>query len=427
MKTTLTVLAFLAAATLCEGGTLAGSPVSASAGSDTRSFVIGWKFQVSSPVTVSALAYLDSTGAGLAEAHTVGIFNEGGNLLVSATVPAGPNVTYQNGFRLAVVSFTLQPGIYVIGGLRQSNADAAMVRAASVETVPQVTYLGERELESATFAFPSGTVEGNEKGAFGPSFVISDTPPSQKTITSVLNSGSFGPQFAAGTYVSIFGTNLSTTTRAWAASDFGGGVRLPVSLDGISVNVNGTPAYVQYVSPGQLNIIIPDTLTADAGVPVTVRYPGQPDVTSWVRISSAAPAFFTWPTGTADSGKYVVAQHANSTNIGKVGLFPQLASNFTTPAKPGETIVIYGTGFGPTNPFLPGGIIADKSYPLSPLPSATIGGRQAAVAYAGLVASLSNVYQLNVTLPADLPDGDWPIILNVGSNASTPSLITVAR
>jgi uncharacterized protein (TIGR03437 family) len=427
MKTTLSAFAFFAAATLCQAGTLAGSPVSASAGSDTRAFVVGWKFQVNTAVSVSALAYLDATGAGLAEAHTVGIFNEGGTLLVSATVPAGPNVGYQNGFRLAEVTFTLQPGIYVIGGLRQSNADAAMVRASAVETVPQITYLEERELESATFAFPSATTAGNEKGAFGPSFVISDAPASPKTITSVLNSGSFSRQYASGTYVSIFGTNLSTTTRAWGASDFGGGVRLPVSLDGVSVNVNGTPAYIQYVSPGQLNIVIPDTLTADAGVPVTVRYPGQPDVTSWVRISPAAPAFFTWPTGTPDSGKYVVAQHANGTNIGNAGLFPQLASNFTTPAKPGETIVIYGTGFGPTNPFLPGGVIADKSYPLSPLPSATIGGRPATVAYAGLVASLSSVYQLNVTLPADLPDGDWPVILNVGGIASAPSLITVAR
>ncbi|MCU1328621.1 MAG: hypothetical protein JWN34_3991 [Bryobacterales bacterium] len=429
MKTFSTIaVTLLSLSSLCLAATVAGSPVSAKPGSDKRAFSIGWKFSVSATVNVTGLAWLDPTGAGLAEPHRVGIFDAAtGAVLVSTTVAAGTSVPYQDGFRFSAVSFTLRPGTYVVGGLRPSNADVAMVGATSVQTVPQITYLEERELETTDFVMPSVNFAPVEAGSFGPSFMVAETPAGTKSITAVLNSGSFRPEAAAGTYLSVFGTNLSATTRSWTASDFGGGVRLPVSLDGVSVDVNGIPAYVQYVSPGQLNIIVPDTFAADAGISLVVRYPGQRSVTAWLKLQTAAPAFFLWNTTTADNAKYAVAQHADFTNVGKTGLFPQQPARFTTPAKPGETIVLYGTGFGPTSPVLAGGVIADKAYPLSPLPAATVGGRVAAVGYAGLVPSLSSVYQVNLTIPADLPDGDWPVVVNVGGNLSTAALVTVAR
>jgi len=356
----------------------------------------------------------------------VGIFSNTGALLVSATVQSGPSIPFQDGFRLTNVSYTLQPGTYVIAGQRPSNADAAMVRASSIRTIPQITYIQEREVQSSEFVFPDVAFSMNEAGSFGPSFRVSDSANSARVITSIVNSGSFQGSFAAGIYMSIFGSNLAPGTRLWNASDFRGGNILPTSLDGVSVTVNGTAAYVQYISSGQVNVIVPDMAPA-TGVPVVIKYAGLPDVTSWVQIRDAAPAFFTWPTGTADAGRYAVAQHADSTNIGKLGLFPNLAARFTTPARPGETIVLYGTGFGPTTPVAPTGLIADKGYPLNPFPLATVGGRTATVAYAGIVASLSSVYQVNLVLPADLPDGDWPVVVNVGGTASAPVLLTVAR
>ncbi|HXJ39424.1 MAG TPA: hypothetical protein VNH18_09090, partial [Bryobacteraceae bacterium] len=182
-----------------------------------------------------------------------------------------------------------------------------------------------------------------------------------------------------------------------------------------------------YISPGQLNVVVPDLVATAAGVPLVVKYTGQPDVAAWVEIMTAAPAFFTWPTGTADSGKYAVAQHADGTLIGKSGLFPAQPALYTTPARPGETIVLYGTGFGTTAPFAPTGLVADKAYPLSNPATATLGDRSATVAYAGLVASLSSVYQVNLTVPSDLPNGDWPLVVTVGGNRSASVLVTVAR
>jgi hypothetical protein len=76
-------------------------------------------------------------------------------------------------------------------------------------------------------------------------------------IAAVTNGASFQPDFASATWVSIFGTNLSESTRAWQSSDFVGGL-LPTSLDGVSVTIDGVPAYVEYISPTQINVLAPD-------------------------------------------------------------------------------------------------------------------------------------------------------------------------
>jgi hypothetical protein len=83
----------------------------------------------------------------------------------------------------------------------------------------------------------------------------------QSTIKSVSNSTT-GPDSAieSGSWVSIYGTDLSVTTRSWQISDFSGNA-LPLSLDGVSVTINGRPAAVSYISPGQVNVQAPDDST----------------------------------------------------------------------------------------------------------------------------------------------------------------------
>ena len=88
--------------------------------------------------------------------------------------------------------------------------------------------------------------------------------------------------------------------------------------------------------------------------------------------------------------------------------------------------MLYGTAFGATSPAAPTGALADKAYALATLPTATVGGKPAPVTYAGLVASLARVYQVNLTIPADLANGDWPVVVNAGSNSSS-LLVTVVR
>src|SRR4030088_998040 len=106
------LLNILISAALAQGP--AAYPVGGHVGSDTRAFTFGWAFSVSTRITVTGLSYLDATGRGLREPHTVGIFSaSGGSLLVTAIVPAGAGAPLENGFRVAPASFVLDPGTYV--------------------------------------------------------------------------------------------------------------------------------------------------------------------------------------------------------------------------------------------------------------------------------------------------------------------------
>jgi len=118
----------------------------------------------------------------------------------------------------------------------------------------------------------------------------------------------------------------------------------------------------------------------------------------------------------------IVAFHSdNVTPIGAAGLVTG-----STPAKPGETIVLWGTGFGPTSPPYPEGQVLTTQYPLATLPTAMVGGMPATVTYAGL--AIAGVYQINLTIPANVPDGDLPVVVQLGGASSQASaIITVQK
>jgi uncharacterized protein (TIGR03437 family) len=120
-----------------------------------------------------------------------------------------------------------------------------------------------------------------------------------------------------------------------------------------------------------------------------------------------------------NGGPYVAALHANYSLLGPATLYP----GSTTPAKPGETVLLYANGFGTTSvPIVAGSSVQMGT--LSPLPVITIGGVQAMVVFAGLVAP--GEYQFNVTVPASLANGDQPIVtIYGGASTQAGTLITV--
>ncbi|MBZ5594315.1 MAG: IPT/TIG domain-containing protein [Acidobacteriia bacterium] len=236
------------------------------------------------------------------------------------------------------------------------------------------------------------------------------------TISAVVNGASFLPDIASGTWITIQGSGLSSTTRTWTTADFQG-TQLPTHMDGVSVTVNGKPAYLYYISRTQLNVLVPDD-------PITGQV--QVQVTSPLGISNPlmanknafSPAFFRFlPT------KYVAAVHTSGVYVGPAGLIP--IAPFS-PAKPGETIMVYGTGFGATNPLLPSGQIVAKPARLADSVTILIGGKRADVSFAGLTASGED--QFNVTVPADLPDGDQPFIATIdGMQSQTGVFLAVQK
>jgi uncharacterized protein (TIGR03437 family) len=233
-------------------------------------------------------------------------------------------------------------------------------------------------------------------------------------ITAVANGASFQSDFASATWVSIFGTNLSGTTRGWQASDFVGSL-LPTSLSGVSVMINGLPAYVEYISPTQINVLAPDD-PAVGPVQVLVTAPGGTSNSFTAQKQQFSPAFFTI------GGGYIAALHANYTLVGKPDLLPGVV---TQPAKPGEIILVYATGLGPTDPPTPSAQLVATPAMLANSVTVTIGGAAAPVAYAGLVEA--GLYQLNVTVP-NVPDGDAVVLAQIGNlQSQTGVLITIGQ
>jgi uncharacterized protein (TIGR03437 family) len=220
----------------------------------------------------------------------------------------------------------------------------------------------------------------------------------------------------SGSWFTIFGQNFTTSTRTWRNDEIVNGV-LPTSLDGVSVTVNGKPAAIYYISPGQINAQAPDD-TSTGTVAVVVKNAAGESTPEMVNLQQFSPACFQFDT------KYIAAVAADGSLLGPSGL---LGANVATrPAKPGETILIFGTGFGPTNPGVPAGRIFQGAANLANNVRITIGGVQSDLAFAGL--SGAGLYQFNVTVPSTVADGDQPVAASVGGvDSQAGSLLSVRR
>ena len=234
-------------------------------------------------------------------------------------------------------------------------------------------------------------------------------------ISLVANAAGENPVIAPNTWVEIKGANLAPSgdTRTWQSSDFHNN-QLPVSLDGVSVTVNGKAAFVYYISPTQVNVLTaPDAMTGS--VPVQLTNNGQASAAFSVKAQASSPSFFN-----INGGPYVVAQHSQDYSlVGPASLFP----GASTPAKPGETVILYANGFGPTTPAAVSGATSQTGN-LNPLPAVSIGGIKADVQFGGLVSP--GLYQINVVVPANAPSGDNTLSATLNGTPVAPvALITV--
>jgi uncharacterized protein (TIGR03437 family) len=260
----------------------------------------------------------------------------------------------------------------------------------------------------------AGAVSGSP-AAIAITLVVTGAQPAP-AITVAGNGASFQPGLASATWLTIFGSNLSTSTYTWQASDFVNGA-LPTSLQGVSVTIDGLPAFVEYISPTQINVLAPDDATTGP-VEVQVTTAQQASNSLTAQKTQFFPAFFT-----IDNGAYVAALHADYTLVGSANLLPGVT---TLPAQPGETILLYGTGFGPTSPATPTAQFVTTPAVLANPVQVTIGGVNATVVYAGLVEA--GTYQLNVTVPLSLPNGDAAVVATIeGVSSQTGVSITVQQ
>ncbi len=232
----------------------------------------------------------------------------------------------------------------------------------------------------------------------------------------VVNGASFQSGITAGSWVTIAGTDLAQNARLWRGDEIVDG-KLPTSLDGTSVTINGMPAYVEFISPSQINVQAPDA--GSGPVTVTVINNGQTSATATAQVQPYSPAFFLWV------NKYAVATRADFTWAVKNGTFP---GTTTIAAKPGDVIILWGTGFGPVTPAVLPGQVVNVANTLVTAPVVRIGGTVAKYLGGALTEGNAGLYQIAIEIPAGTPDGDQPVKVELGSYQSPDNVfLTIAR
>ena len=239
-------------------------------------------------------------------------------------------------------------------------------------------------------------------------------------VTSAITAGG-SPGIAQNGWIEIRGTNLSPLSvpangMDWSAAKTFPFGEMPTELGGVSVTINGKPAFVYYASPTQVNVLAPLDNTL-GGVDIVVTSGGRSSTPFRANKTAVAPSF------PLVGANYIVATHANYSLVGPTSMSsPGYAF---TPAKPGETILMFAFGFGlPTTTLVNGA--SSQSGPLPALPSVTFGGSPATVQYAGVISP--GLYQLNVVVPDGAANGDNTVTVTYGGATAPPGLkIAVER
>jgi uncharacterized protein (TIGR03437 family) len=214
-----------------------------------------------------------------------------------------------------------------------------------------------------------------------------------------------GPALAPGAVVSIYGSNLAGVAAQ------AGSVPLPTSMNGVGVRIGGLAAPLFYVSSGQINAQIGFELDALKQYQVVVNSNGAVSAPQTIQLTAATPALAAFP----DGG--VIAQHwADSSLI-----------TAASPARPGEYIVLYLVGMGPTD--YP--VATGAASPVNPLarvisaPVVTLGGNPVQTLFAGLTPGSVGLYQIDLQVPNVPVDGNLILTVSQGGAVGNATILPV--
>jgi minor extracellular serine protease Vpr len=210
-----------------------------------------------------------------------------------------------------------------------------------------------------------------------------------------------GQGLAPGSYISIFGSDLSDTTLVESTQ------YLPLSLGQVSISFDGgglsVPGHIHFISPGQINVQIPWEFQGQSSVRMKVTLYGY----LWGNL-------YTVPLSTFSPGIFAVTDGVNNAVISSAN-----------PAIRGGSVVIYANGLGPVNAAQSSGNPASSTQLVSTntAPTVTIGGSPATVLFNGLTPGSVALYQVNVAVPSGAPTGTQPLTLSIGGQSATVNVV----
>jgi uncharacterized protein (TIGR03437 family) len=238
----------------------------------------------------------------------------------------------------------------------------------------------------------------------------------QPTISAggVVDAAAFKTPIAPGSYISIFGANLSeyTDSVTSALAPFA----LPLTLDGVTVSFDvpsaklSVPGYLTYVSLGQVTVQVPWELQGQTSAQVKVTLYGYSygNVVT-VPLADTAPAFF-------ENSGIAAALDGNNATV-----------TTANPVKRGQVVQLYMNGLGPVNGGPASGEFASSTVLTHTKvdPAVTIGGQPATILFSGLTPGLPGLYQVNAVVPAGISAGTVPISLSIGGATTKASTLPV--
>jgi uncharacterized protein (TIGR03437 family) len=234
-------------------------------------------------------------------------------------------------------------------------------------------------------------------------------------IQAIVDSWGYTAAIAPGLWVTIAGTNLAGPPQTW---NLDGVEELPDTLGATTVTFNGAPAPLLYVSPTQINALVPASV-APGKVKVVAQVNGAISNLFTITAQAAQPAVYAPPT--ADGGTFFVtaALAGTATLVGNSVTDPRVVR----PAYPGDTLDLYMIGLGAT--LDPSKFVTDRvfsgAFPVIAPVTATVGGAPGNVLFAGLTAP--GLYLVRIVVPKDLQAGAQPLKVFAGDVQTRPSLV----
>ncbi|MBM3774561.1 MAG: hypothetical protein FJW37_05290 [Acidobacteria bacterium] len=245
----------------------------------------------------------------------------------------------------------------------------------------------------------------------------SNERPALRAAPHAVNAADGRATVASNTLISIFGSAFAPAARrlAWGRSDVAsdaGADRLAPELGCLAVEIGGQRAPILYVQNDQINAQAPILAPSGTAEVVVITNPGRPNEmrspAGTVQLGVYSPAFFTF------DGRSIAALNLDASGgiVADSSLYAGAA-----PARPGQVVRLFGTGFGYSDPvFQPGEFPFDSPRIRDPF-TLTIGGIPVAAAdilFFGLSGSAPGLFHLDVRLPAALPDGDAAVVVRMG-------------
>jgi uncharacterized protein (TIGR03437 family) len=262
---------------------------------------------------------------------------------------------------------------------------------------------------------------------YATSFTLTPQAQAAPSLDNILSASAFGgyTTVAPGSWMELYGSALSGTTRQWGGADFSG-TKAPTSLDNVKVSIGGQNAFVYYISPTQINAQVPSNVSTGSQ-PVIVTNGSVSTSARNITVNALQPGLLAPSSFSVGGKQYVVAQLSTDNSF---VLPPGAISGITTrQVKPGETVVIYGVGFGPVQDSggqdIPAGTIVTAANKLAKSFSMSIGGQPATLLYQGLAPNFVGLYQFNVTVP-NIADNDLAPLTYTLDGAAGPQTLFIA-